>query len=742
MKNTLVTLLITSICSISFGNTQVDSLFQVLRKTKNDSVKANIYELIAINYRESQKDTAFYYNQKAIDFANLSKNYYSIAIAYREYALTAQANDDYPLAVSYYQKALKTFESAKNKEEAANINNDLGVVYYYAGDYEQAKIYFEKSGIQRIEIGDSIGAGQSFNNTGIMCDISGNPTGALKLYIRALTIYESAKDTALQIGTMTNIGLIYFGQKNYVDALKIYEKQQFLAKKINNKKLLGVALSSAGTALDMLNKLDEARKSYYKALELFVEINDKPMIAQCYTNLSTNYDLTNEDDKSLDYALKSIQIKKEIGSMGKIAVSQISAAKIYFKKGNYSLAKKYYNEALTNATNTNYVEYIIKSHQGLYKTFEKLGDFKSAFHHQNNYILLNDSVTNKDNAEMISEMEKKFQSEKKEKEIALLNKTNEIKDMELAKAGEESKRKSIQLYGAIAIGFVLLIFVGVVVRNNRLRKKANLLLAQKNAEILHQKNIVEEKNKEISDSITYAKRIQEAILPSRFSLTEHLKNGFVFYKPKDIVSGDFYWLEKHKESIYFAAADCTGHGVPGAMVSVVCANALSKALLEENQTETGKLLDRTRELVVERFTKNDENVKDGMDISLCRISNNQLQWSGANNPLWIIRKNGKEVEEIKANKQPIGKSEGYSPFTSHEVELNTGDTIYIFTDGFADQFGGEKGKKFMYKQLKELLLSNVHLEMNEQREKLNQAFITWQGSQDQVDDVCVIGVRA
>ena len=236
MKNTLVTLLITSICSISFGNTQVDSLFQVLRKTKNDSVKANIYELIAINYRESQKDTAFYYNQKAIDFANLSKNYYSIAIAYREYALTAQANDDYPLAVSYYQKALKTFESAKNKEEAANINNDLGVVYYYAGDYEQAKIYFEKSGIQRIEIGDSIGAGQSFNNTGIMCDISGNPTGALKLYIRALTIYESAKDTALQIGTMTNIGLIYFGQKNYVDALKIYEKQQFLAKKINNKK--------------------------------------------------------------------------------------------------------------------------------------------------------------------------------------------------------------------------------------------------------------------------------------------------------------------------------------------------------------------------------------------------------------------------------------------------------------------------------------------------------------------------
>ncbi|MCC7331286.1 MAG: tetratricopeptide repeat protein [Flavobacteriales bacterium] len=742
MKRTLVTLLIISICSISFGNTQVDSLFQVLRKTKNDSIKANIYELIAINYRESQKDTAFYYNQKAIDFANLTKNYYSIAIAYREYALTAQANDDYPLAVSYYQKALKTFESAKNKEEAANINNDLGVVYYYAGDYEKAKIYFEKSGIQRIEIGDSIGAGQSFNNTGIMCDISGNPTGALKLYIRALTIYENAKDTSLQIGTMTNIGLIYFGQKNYVDALKIYEKQQFLAKKINNKKLLGVALSSAGTALDMLNKLDEARKSYYKALELFVEINDKPMIAQCYTNLSANYDLTNEDDKSLDYALKSIQIKKEIGSMGKIAVSQISAAKIYFKKGNYSLAKKYYNEALTNATNTNYVEYIIKSHQGLYKTFEKLGDFKSAFHHQNNYILLNDSVTNKDNAEMISEMEKKFQSEKKEKEIALLNKTNEIKDIELAKAGEESKRKSIQLYGAIAIGFVLLIFVGVVVRNNRLRKKANLLLAQKNAEILHQKNIVEEKNKEISDSITYAKRIQEAILPSRFSLTEHLKNGFVFYKPKDIVSGDFYWLEKHKESIYFAAADCTGHGVPGAMVSVVCANALSKALLEENQTETGKLLDRTRELVVERFTKNDENVKDGMDISLCRISNNQLQWSGANNPLWIIRKNGKEVEEIKANKQPIGKSEGYSPFTSHEVELNTGDTIYIFTDGFADQFGGEKGKKFMYKQLKELLLSNAHLEMNEQREKLNQAFITWQGSQDQVDDVCVIGVRA
>ncbi|MFN3916577.1 MAG: two-component regulator propeller domain-containing protein [Flavobacteriales bacterium] len=290
------------------------------------------------------------------------------------------------------------------------------------------------------------------------------------------------------------------------------------------------------------------------------------------------------------------------------------------------------------------------------------------------------------------------------------------------------------------------------------RKRTAEVVAEKK-EVERQKHLLEEKNQEITDSINYAKRIQEAILPSRYSLAENLNNGFVLFKPKDIVSGDFYWLEKVGDVTFFAAADCTGHGVPGAMVSVVCSNALSKALLEENIAEPGKLLDRARELVVERFAKSNEDVKDGMDISLCALQGNTLSWAGANNPLWIIADenrtdpsgfknltglsaaNGKTLYEIKSNKQPIGKVDNPQPFTTHTIELKQGDTLYIFTDGYQDQFGGDKGKKFKASKLKELLLSIQHKTMEEQKGFLDQAFEDWRGNLEQIDDVCIIGVR-
>ena len=252
---------------------------------------------------------------------------------------------------------------------------------------------------------------------------------------------------------------------------------------------------------------------------------------------------------------------------------------------------------------------------------------------------------------------------------------------------------------------------------------------------------VENKNQEIIDSITYAKRIQDAILLPIHLVKNHLSDSFVLFKPKDIVAGDFYWVDEIDDKVIFAAADCTGHGVPGAMVSVVCHNALNSAVREFDLTEPEKILDKTRELVIKQFSKSTEDVKDGMDISLCSLSQRTLHWSGANNPLWIIRKDSNQLEEIKADKQPIGKYAGAKPFTTHQIELNAGDTIYIFTDGFQDQFGGVKQKKFKAAQLKELLLANQKLSMNEQKILLMNTFENWRGSLEQIDDVCVIGIR-
>lgn len=257
--------------------------------------------------------------------------------------------------------------------------------------------------------------------------------------------------------------------------------------------------------------------------------------------------------------------------------------------------------------------------------------------------------------------------------------------------------------------------------------------------IKEQKEEVEKSYKEIKDSIEYAKRIQTAILPPAKLVKEYLADSFILYLPKDVVAGDFYWMEQKDGKTLFAAADCTGHGVPGAMVSVVCNNGLNRSVREYGITDPGEILNKTREIVIEEFEKSEEEVKDGMDIALCSIEDNVLKYAGANNPLWLIR--NEELIEIKADKQPIGVFDHSKPYTTHTIELLTKDTFYIFSDGFADQFGGEQEKKFMKGNMKKLFLSVQHETMEKQKELIEKAFMQWKGNLEQIDDVCIIGVR-
>ena len=273
--------------------------------------------------------------------------------------------------------------------------------------------------------------------------------------------------------------------------------------------------------------------------------------------------------------------------------------------------------------------------------------------------------------------------------------------------------------------------------------------------ILDQKEKIEEAHKEITDSISYARRIQEAILPPTKLVKEYLTESFILYMPKDIVAGDFYWFDVHDDEVFFAAADCTGHGVPGAMVSVVCANALTRVVGEMKITEPAAILDNVRELVVKNFEKSEQEVKDGMDISFCKLNlkTKELTYAGANNPLYRITKLNGEADdktiqnethmliEYKGDKQPIGKHANEKPFTQQKIQLLEGDSIFISSDGYPDQFGGPEGRKFMYKQFKKLFLSLNEEAMDRQREQLIEAFNQWKGQESQVDDVCVIGVK-
>ena len=324
----------------------------------------------------------------------------------------------------------------------------------------------------------------------------------------------------------------------------------------------------------------------------------------------------------------------------------------------------------------------------------------------------------------------------------------------------------------IIVGFVLVLLFTIYIlrayrekhrKNDTLRaqkqeiEEKNSLLNEANQEISQAKHEIEEKNNEILDSINYAKRIQTAILPPDSYWQKNLPDSFVLYLPKDIVAGDFYWMETIENEVLFAAADCTGHGVPGAMVSVVCHNALNRVVREFGMHQPAEILDKVTDLVIETFERSNHEVKDGMDISLCglTVDTMQLEFAGANNPLWLVRKGNDEYEglslnmelgeyslyEIKADKQPVARFSHRKDFTYNKVKVQSGDVIYLSSDGFPDQFGGPKGKKLKSKNFKKLLMDIHPKSMPEQREILKDKFEDWRGDFEQLDDVCVIGVR-
>lgn len=260
-------------------------------------------------------------------------------------------------------------------------------------------------------------------------------------------------------------------------------------------------------------------------------------------------------------------------------------------------------------------------------------------------------------------------------------------------------------------------------------------------ELRIQQHILKEKNQEITESIQYAKFIQDALLPSDSIIKSILPKSFIYFQPKDIIAGDFYWFSENEGNYYIAVADCTGHGVPGAMVSVLCINSLNEAFNKLSKGKTGEILDLTREIVVNRLTKESSSLKDGMDISLIKIDfkSSKIEWSGANNPLWIFNENGCIV--LSPDKQPIGHSDNKTPFTTHSYTYSSTDLFILFSDGYADQFGGPKDKKFKYSTLKGLIQNNIHLSEEELKQNLQVSFEEWKGDSEQTDDVCLIGFR-
>ena len=507
---------------------------------------------------------------------------------------------------------------------------------------------------------------------------------------------------------------------------------------------------------------DTAMYYFNRSLNSSIEIQDTGWIARNQNSIGILHFNLKEYDEALAAFNTSLALKRSMNYVDGSVNTLTNISNIYIELDDYAMAKKKIDEAYEESKK-GFVT--IEKQSNLYeirgKVYGELGLYDVAYKSISQYIVLSDSIDQVERAEAANEIEAKYQSESNKILQAKLEAELETADVMRRQKEEEIARQNIYIVIGTIIGLVILIMLVYAVRSNRKRKEANEQLVSKNTEILKQsgeitaqKHQIEEKNQEILDSITYAKRIQDAILPSSELTKKLLPENFIYYQPKDIVSGDFYWVDETETHVFWAAADCTGHGVPGAMVSVICHGALNRSVHEFDLVDPAKILNKTRELVIQTFTQSGQDVKDGMDISMCvkEKSTGKIFFAGANNPVWIIREgspkspevpnqDGFWLDEVKGNKQPVGVHYNQQDFTSQELELKQGETIYLFTDGFADQFGGEKGKKLKYKNLKKIFLELAKTRLTDQKVELQSIFENWKGSFEQLDDICIIGVK-
>ena len=448
--------------------------------------------------------------------------------------------------------------------------------------------------------------------------------------------------------------------------------------------------------------------------------------------IKTNSEREELFNKALEYDNKALKILQEVGDQNGIARNLGNIGIIYSKQKKNTEAEKHLVKAIAICDEIGMLNEKMDFEIILSEVYMTLGDYKKAFQHYKSYSIAHDSIFNMEKDKELTSKQLNYEFEKKQAEVEI--KTKAEKEKTQAVSHETHKKQQVIIFSVACILLIVIIFSISLYSRFRITKKQNVIIE-------HQKEMVEEKQKEIIDSMNYAKRLQRAILATPENITQYIPDNFLLYKPKDIVAGDFYFFETSGDHIFLAAADCTGHGVPGALVSVVCANALTRCVKEFGLTDPGKILDKTRELVLETFKKSGEDVKDGMDISLCSFQKEPktIKWAGAFNPLWYTNNN--TMIQIKADKQPIGLTENARPFTTHTIQLESNDMFFLFTDGFADQFGGEKGKKFKYNNFEKFLLANKNLTMTEQHNHLDDVFEKWRGNLEQIDDVCVIGVR-
>ncbi|MFI5203803.1 MAG: tetratricopeptide repeat protein [Flavobacteriales bacterium] len=644
-----------------------------------------------IYYKINNNDTSGLY--KIIFTENRNSNTFYTILSKGDYMNYCGKTKE---ALNEYTTALSMTRANTKDSLFVLVNFKIGELYYFSDNYPEALKYFNKVSLIYNSRPANYLQAKLYIQIGSIHHTLGKKSDAEKNFKTALVFYRARKDLKKVVSTQNKLAIVHMDSGEFDDAAAYFDSCLIFRKSNNDYYGIGQTLNNIGT-------LHYRKEEYKTALGYFT---------QGYEN----------------------RIKGNAPESG-LVESQINIGKSYWKLGDKKQAVRWLEQAFDIAVNANNYELQRRATEQLKDLYVEINEYKKAFKAQEIYFMAKDSLYGLDKRIAVGNYVFQNQLESKIQRDSISSATK-IRTQKIL-SSEKEKRNRIIVY-FLAGGMVfLLFFVFQLYRTGAQRKKANAI-------ILQQRDSIDRKQKEILDSINYAKRIQNAILAGEDEIQKALPDSFLLYLPKDIVAGDFYFFESTPSHIFIAAADCTGHGVPGAMVSVVCSNALTRCVKEFGLTDPGKILDKTRTLVIETFEKSGSDVKDGMDISLLSITKDKrlVKWAGANNPLWYMVNN--ELKEIKPTKQPVGKSDSGDTFVSHEIP--TGSFCYLFTDGYVDQFGGDPssesgGKKLKAASFKKLIISVYADAASVQKEKMAQAFENWKGNLEQVDDVCVLGIR-
>jgi serine phosphatase RsbU (regulator of sigma subunit) len=610
-------------------------------------------------------------------------------------------------------------------------NMAVALAFYGNGKFDSSLVYFEIAKATAAEQNDLSKLTSVNMNIGNIYGDIGQNKKCIQYYLLAADYAEKINRPEKAAYIKVNIGTIYTALGQNDSALRYYtEAQKKLASLNPNHEKLPIVCNNIGSTYLELGDTSKAEINFKEALRIATLHDNRRGIASSSEHLGVVlYFYHHLRDSAIADLQRAISIYETTGSKSGQAEARMHLGEIYTKEKRYDEAISCLETGvkLAEELQDNYnLEIYYKL---LSEIYEVKQDPALALAYHKKLLVVKDTIYNLSSSNIVSEMQTELANEKGRREIEVLN--------------AENDKQTMIIYSAIALGALLLILAVVVFNRYLVKKRAGELLAVQKEEIQLQKNIIEEKNKDITDSIRYAQRIQDAILPSKEKIREIFPHSFALFRPKDIVSGDFYWFEQASGHKIFLVADCTGHGVPGAMLSVVGHNILNKAVNDSKIVMPDQLLQNLSENISKmlRQKHNDKNIQDGMDIAVCSYNESEktMYYSGSFNPLYIVR-NG-ILTEAKPDKIFIGNYEADQKFTLHKIAVEPGDTFYVFSDGFADQFGGPGGKKFKYKPLQQLLAGMQHETMEAQEKKLSVAFEEWKNSLEQVDDVCVIGVR-